>query len=184
MSKKYGPWHIIERITKYENRFGLAVYEDKVLRPDGKEGIFGWVKIGDGISILPVNKDLNIYLGKEFQYGLGEECLEPSSGGIGAEEDIEVAAKRELKEELGITAKQLIYLGYTNPISGRINTKQHMFIAYDLKFGKQELESTEIIGKIKMPLEKAVELVMNNKIKDTQSSLLILMTNNYFNHRK
>lgn len=179
MNKKHGPWKIMSRNTRYKNEFGLSVYEDKVLRPDGKEGIFGWIKLGDGISVLPVDKDLNVYLGKEFQYGLGEECLEPSSGGIEKKENAQEAAKRELREELGIKAKQWIDLGYTNPISGRVNTKQYMFIAYDLEFEKQDLENGEIIKKIKIPLEDAVKLVMNNEIKDTQSSLLILLAHNY-----
>jgi ADP-ribose pyrophosphatase len=181
-NKKHGPWIIKERNIKYKNKFGLKIYEDKVIQPDKKEGIFGFVEITEGVSILPIDAQLNVYLGKEFQYAIGEECLEPSSGGINIGETPKEAAKRELKEELGIIASKWINLGYTTPISGRINTKQHLFIAYDLKFTEQQLESTEIIHKVKISLEEAVKLVMNNKIRDTQSSLLILMANNYLNN--
>ena len=181
---KKGPWTITDSESKYKNKYGLEVFEDKVIRPDGKNGSYGWVRIGDGVSVLAIDKNHNVYLGKEFQYGLGAECLEPTSGGISEGENPMEAAKRELKEELGIEAKLWVDLGYTNPISGRIKSTQYLFLAYDLNFGDQNLESGEIITKIKMPLKDVVNMVLKNELKDTQSSLIILLAENYLRTHK
>ncbi len=65
-----GGWKILKRRTVYENRFGLKVFEDEVVTPNGEEGIYGWVKLNSGVSVLPVDKNRQVYLGKEFQLQL------------------------------------------------------------------------------------------------------------------
>src|SRR3989344_4829272 len=78
--KKYGPWMIKSSEIKYKNPW-IEVREDIVIRPDGKDGIFGVVNMKAGVSILAFD-DEHVYLTKEFKYGIGAESIETISGGI------------------------------------------------------------------------------------------------------
>ena len=63
MTKKNGPWIIKASEQKYKNPW-LEVVEDQVVRPDGTEGIYGGVKIKEGISVLPI---LRVIDPRDFQ---------------------------------------------------------------------------------------------------------------------
>ena len=184
INEKNGRWFILERTIKYENKYGLKLYEDKVKRPDGKEGLYGWVEIGGGVNILPIDNNDNIYLGKDFMYPIGAESIEVASGGIESGETPLDAAKRELKEELGVTANEWIDMGIYRPITGRVRSIQYMYIVRGIDLGESKQDSTENIKLIKMPLEEAVKKVMNNEIQEGLTSTLILKAYVLFGKRK
>lgn len=106
MEKKNGPWTIKSTRRVYENEL-FKVFEDKVIKPDGKAGTYSTIKFIPGVSVLPVDDDGFIYLTKQFRYALGRIDLEVISGAINDESELE-AAKRESKEELGIEAEEWI----------------------------------------------------------------------------
>ena len=66
--KEHGPWKIKESVIKYKNPW-IEVREDKVIRPDGKSGIFGVVNMKHGISVLPMDDEGFVYLTEEFNEG-------------------------------------------------------------------------------------------------------------------
>ncbi len=103
MNKQKGPWQVINTDIKYENPW-ISVREDKVIRPDGKQGIFGVVTMVAGSSVLPVDEKGNVFLTKEYHYGVERTTIEVVSGAIDEGESPLEAAKRELKEEVGLVA--------------------------------------------------------------------------------
>lgn len=109
MSKKNGNWTINETENKFENEF-FKVSEDKVIPPDGKEGLYATIVIIEGVAVLPIDDDGNAYITRQFRYALGRKNLEAIAGGINKGEPLE-NAKREAKEELGIEANEWISLG-------------------------------------------------------------------------
>ncbi|MFC6807061.1 NUDIX domain-containing protein [Methylophaga thalassica] len=84
------------------------------------------------------------------------------------------AAKRELKEETGLTAKNwqpLMELRTSNSVT---DEKAYIFLATELTPGEQELEETEDIELIKVPLDTAIEMAMNGEIIDAMSVAALL----------
>ncbi len=75
--RKNGPWTIKSSETKYENPW-IKVVEDKVIQPNGDDGIFGTVVMVPGISVLPCDEEGNVYLTKEDQSGQIGECKPPT----------------------------------------------------------------------------------------------------------
>ncbi|HLC51639.1 MAG TPA: NUDIX hydrolase [Candidatus Nanoarchaeia archaeon] len=180
MEKKNGPWVIKSTISKYKNPW-IEVNEDQVIRPDGKPGIFGIVKMVPGISVLPVDESGFVYLTEEFRYAIEKDSIEAVSGGIdGCEKPLD-AAKRELKEELGIHASEWIDLGIVNPFTSVVSSPAHIFLAKGLKFSKPNPEGTEIIKMKKMKIVDAINSVLDNKITHGPTSVLILKAKNYLN---
>ncbi len=178
MENKNGPWVIKDTISKYHNRW-IEVNEDQVIRPDGKRGIFGIVKMVSGISVLPLDKDGFVYLTEEFRYAIGKDSIEAASGGIDKDEKPLDAAKRELEEELGIHAEEWIDLGVVNPFTSVVHSPAHLFLAKKLKFSKTNHEGTEIIKTIKIKIEEAVNFVLQSKITHGPTCVLILKADNY-----
>jgi ADP-ribose pyrophosphatase len=182
MNKKYGPWLIKKSISKYKNPW-IEVIEDQVVNPSGQDTIFGVVKMKPGLSVLALDDANNVYLTREFHYALGDYNYEVVNGGIEPKENVLTAAKRELKEELGITAKTWISLGRTQPFTTAVKADMDQFLARNLKFGKAKNDKNEIIKLIKVPFTKAIKMVMNNQITHSPSALLILKAYFYLNSK-
>ncbi len=178
MNIKKGPWTVTGSRTVYKNPW-IKVREDKVIRPDGKNGIFGVVEMKHGTSVLPLDNNGNVYLTKEYHYAAERETIEVVSGGIDKNENKEDATKRELKEELGITASELIYLGKVLPLTSMVKITNHLFLAKGLGFSDAEPEGTEIIKVIKIPMKEAIELIIDGTICDGTTVALILKAKNY-----
>lgn len=173
MSKKYGDFIIKKSVTKYKNRW-IKVVEDQVIRPDGKAGIFGVVNIKGGSSILPIDDKGFVYLAEEFHYAFGKKSISAAHGGREDGGSYLAGAKRELKEELGITAKKWIDLGFVSPFSTTVRTSQKMYLAKDLEFGPSNNTDGENIKIVKVKFDKAFDMVMKGKILHAPSCVLIL----------
>lgn len=171
--KKNGPWTIKESVEKYKNQW-IRVREDKVIRPDGKDGIFGVVEMLPGVSILPLDEDGFVFLAEEFHYAIEKDSLEVISGGIDEKEKPLEAAKRELKEETGIQADEWIDLGEVNPFTTVVQSPATLYLARKLKFSDAKPEGTEQIRIKKVKFEEAVKMVAESKITHGPSCVLIL----------
>ena len=178
MDKQHGPWTIKKRVQKYK---GLKVnlYEDQVIRPDGKESVYTTIKMADGVSVLPLDDDGFVYLVREFKYVLGRDDVATVTGGIDSNESPLAAAKRELQEEVGIEAKKWIKLGVTYPFTGIVESAAYLFLARDLSFGKSNPDGTEVIECLRVRFEEAVNMALKSEIIHSQSCVLILKANEY-----
>jgi ADP-ribose pyrophosphatase len=118
----------------------LSLREDEILRSNGKPGIYSVVDKDDAAIIIPL--DLNVadaedggrvWLVEQFRYTIQERCLElPQGGWEMSGIDPEELARGELKEELGLHAAKMIYLGTIWIAYGFANQKQHVFLATGL----------------------------------------------------
>jgi ADP-ribose pyrophosphatase len=114
----------------------LTVREDQILRSNGEPGIYGVVDKEDSAIIIPLDLDRcepRIWLVEQFRYTIQERCLElPQGGWETSGVDPEELARGELKEELGLHAAQMIYLGSLWIAYGFAKQKQHVFLAMGL----------------------------------------------------
>ncbi|MFH1630761.1 MAG: NUDIX hydrolase [Candidatus Aenigmatarchaeota archaeon] len=178
MTKKRGPWLVNKSEIKYKNPW-MEVVEDHVIRPDGKDGIFGTVKLQPGVGILSIDDQGFVYLTEEFHYAVDRTTIEIACGAIENNESLLGAAKRELKEELGITAEEWISLGSIDQATTTINAPIHLFLARQLTFGEPNPDSNEIIKLVKISLHEAVNMVMDSRITQAASCALILKANKF-----
>jgi 8-oxo-dGTP pyrophosphatase MutT (NUDIX family) len=181
MERKHGPWKIKERTEKHRDDF-IAVYEDSVTRPDGEPGKYSTIEMKAGVAVLPFERDGTVYLTRQFRYALGAESIEGVCGGV-EDEDASESAKRELKEELGVEAAELISLGRMDMDTSILRCPVSLFLARGLKFTEAEQEGTERIEPFKTTLEQAVGMVMRSEITHSPSCVLILKAARYLEGR-
>lgn len=169
MKKSRGNWKIKESDLKYENRW-IRVTEHKVINPSGNLGIYGEVHFKNwAIGIIPMDKQGNIFLVKQFRFVLNHDSLEIPEGGGDLNVDPLISAKRELKEETGLEAEEwtkLLELHLSNSIT---DEKSIVYLAKGLQQGEMELEETEDIVVSKVSLKEAYRLVTENIITDVIS---------------
>jgi ADP-ribose pyrophosphatase len=171
--KQHGPWQIVESNEKYRDPW-VTLTRDEVIRPDGKPGSYVVVNLKPGVCVLALDEADNVYLTREFHYGVGRITVEAVSGGIDAGEDPLVSAKRELQEEVGIQAADWIDLGQTDPFTANVISPTAMYLAQQLTFGQTDQEGTEIIERVKCPFADAIDWVMNGRITHSPSCVTIL----------
>ncbi|PON14314.1 hypothetical protein C2W62_29755 [Candidatus Entotheonella serta] len=70
-----GPFTVLGSKAIYQNDW-ITVREDQVIRPGGHSGIFGVINMGQGASVLPMEENGDIYLAKEYKYGIEAETIE------------------------------------------------------------------------------------------------------------
>ena len=176
--KQHGPWKIRSSEVRYKNAW-LTLREDQAIRDDGVERLKVVVGIRPGISVLPIDEEGNVYLCKEYRYAANVESIHPANGGIEDGEDPLAAAKRELKEELGIEAKKWTPMGAMQVLGSKIDSLQTHFLAEGLVFGKQQPDGTERISLVKIPIQEAVKMVFDGKVVESLTAILILKAAKY-----
>ncbi|MEW6491860.1 MAG: NUDIX hydrolase [Cyanobacteriota bacterium] len=173
MAQKHGPWTIQETNQKYQNSF-IKVREDQVLQPDGQPGLYGTVTMKSGVAILPIDSDRTVYLTRQFRYALGKESIEVVCGALEDDEPPLEAARREIREELGIKAEEWNDLGFFHIDTSIVNCPVHLFLTKQLTFTQPDQEGTETIEKLHLSLNEAVQMVMDSQITHGPSCVLIL----------
>ncbi len=175
MARKHGPWKIKSRTEKYKNEL-VQVYEDEVVRPNGEPGTYAMASIKEGVNVLALDDEGFVYLSREFRYAVGRETIETVGGAMEDGEETLDAARRELREELGIEAEELIEMGLVDPITSMIDSPSHLFLARKLTFTESDQDSGETIQRVKMKLEEAVQMVIESRITHGSSCVLLLKT--------
>jgi NUDIX domain len=171
--RAHGPWTILSSRLIHRDPW-VTLTQDDVVRPDGQPGTFTTIAVKPSVSVLALDEAGNVHLTEEFRYAVGHPSIEVVSGGIEPDEDELVAGKRELAEELGITASEWIDLGRTEPISSIVYLPTRLWLARDLTFGDHAREGTEHIRAVTMPLAEAIDAVMASRITHGASMTLIL----------
>jgi ADP-ribose pyrophosphatase len=179
--KEKNPWKKLSGKNIYNNPW-ISLDEDQVINPGGGKSIYGKVHFKNyAIGIVPLDENLNTWLVGQWRYSLNEYSWEIPMGGGPLEEDILASAKRELKEETGLSAnkwKEVLKIHTSNSVTDEIG---FAFLAQDLTQGETAFEETEDLEIRKLPLKEALDMVMKDEITDSISMAAILKVSRMLN---
>ena len=172
--------NLIEKKLDSKNPFNgvlLHVFRDTVELPDGKPAIREYIKHLGAVCIVPLTQDGKVVMERQYRYSVGRVVLEIPAGKLdSAEEDPLEAAKRELKEETGITADEWTSLGHYMPAPAYSSEYISVFLARGLHAGERHLDDEEFVDVMEIPLEELVRDVMEDRISDGKTQMAILKT--------
>ncbi len=159
--------------TIYEGKI-LELHADTVELENGSEALREMVIHHGGVGILPVDEAGNLLLVRQFRYPTGGELLEIPAGKMEKGEDPRQCGLRELEEEVGCRAAVFESMGAMWPTPAYDTELDHLFYAEQLSPAKQHLDEDEFLDVVRLPLQKATEMVLNNEIPDAKTQLAIL----------
>lgn len=123
----------------------FTVTEDTVRLPDGREGYRDLVHSSGGVVILPLDAAGGTVLVRQYRYAHRRELTEAVAGKLEPGEDPLEAARRELREETGLTAGEWIPLGLIRTSPGFLTEVLYLYLARELTAGSQELDDGEFL---------------------------------------
>ena len=173
MERKHGPYTIKRSECLHRDEF-VEVWLDEVVRPNGEPGRYATMRMRPGVAVLALDSEGFVHLVRVFRYAVGKECVEVVQGMIDDGEEAVGAARRELREELGIEARELTDLGLVDAVTSQVFSPSRVFLARNLAFGEPDRESTERMRPVKVKLEEAVRMVMDGEITQGTTCALVL----------
>jgi 8-oxo-dGTP pyrophosphatase MutT (NUDIX family) len=150
----------------YRNRW-MRVREDEILRSNGAKGIYGVVDKDECAIILPIDQG-SVWLVEQFRYTIQERALELPQGGW----EMEVAspeelARGELKEETGLEAAEMTYLGTLWVAYGFTRQKLHVFLAGGLTDTGKDPDAEEHDMEVRsVPVAEFEQMMLDGTIRD------------------
>ena len=137
-----------------------------------------------GVTVLPVDGDGFCYMVRQFRYPMGRMMLEAPAGKLEHGEDHRLSAERELSEETGLSADQLIYMGSLCTSPGISSEVLHMYLGLGLHAGESHPDENELLNVEKISLSELSEMVMRNEIDDAKTALIVLKAEKYLKDHK
>ncbi|MCR4926127.1 MAG: NUDIX hydrolase [Clostridiales bacterium] len=164
---------LVEKNYVFEGRV-IKVCNDTYKLPNGENAKREIVEHNGGVCVVALTDKDEVLFVRQFRCPYGEILLEIPAGKLEKGEDPFESGKRELKEETGATAENYIDLGKFYPSPGYCGETISMYYATGLSFGEQNLDDDEFLKVEKIPLEKAVEMILNGEIRDGKTQAAIL----------
>lgn len=158
----------LETRRVYEGRI-LNVRVDTVRLPDGNTASREIVEHSGAVTIVPVDEEGNLLLVRQYRKAAEEFLLEFPAGGIDPGEDPETCAQRELREETGYAADEIVLLGSFWMVPGYATEYMHVFLARGLHHSPMQGDEDEDIQLERYPASEMPALVRSGQIKDSKS---------------
>jgi len=158
---------------KYKGRI-INLRVDNALLPNGNQAAREVVEHPGGVCVAALNDNNEMYFVRQFRYPYMKTVLEIPAGKLEKGEDPLECGKRELLEETGAVADEYKSLGNLLPSPGYCGETIYMFFARVTGEKEPCPDSDEFLDVIKIPLKKAVEMVMSGEIEDAKTQTAVM----------
>lgn len=158
----------------YEGKL-LHVYQDMVSLPDAKTASREYIRHVGAVCVVAVTDDRQVIMERQWRYPMGEAVWEIPAGKLDSkQEDPMLAAHRELREETGAIAQEMVYLGQYYPTPAYSDEVIHMYLATGLTFGETERDEDEFMTVETVPLDTVVSAIHEGLVPDGKTQAAIL----------
>ncbi len=158
-------FEVLKRKTVFEGHI-FDVQNATTRLPDGREFEYNLVVHAAAVTLVPVDSQGNIWFVRQWRVGAEQDLLELPAGVLDEGEDPQTAAKRELREEIGMRAGRVRKLGDFYMVPGYSSEHMHVYLAQDLSEAPLEQDEDEFIEVEKIAQEKVYEMVRRGEFKD------------------
>jgi 8-oxo-dGTP pyrophosphatase MutT (NUDIX family) len=143
------------------------IWHDRYVLPQGGTGDYYILGRADSVFVIPEVGLGRYWLTKQLRYILQRESVEFPGGGIDEGETPEQAAARELREELGLVAGELLPIARFAPYNGVTNEYCHLFVARHLTpVGRGSRDASEAIEPLEWDADRIEQSITDNTIFD------------------
>lgn len=179
-------WKIIQSKMVLDHRW-CKVRQDEIELPNGKIIDDFFVSIKPDIAmVLAITSSQEMIFVRQYRHAVGEFFLELPAGLFDpTQESAKVAAIRELREETGYVAQTVSKIATIYDKPSKDTNQIHLFLAENvIKVGEQNLDSTEEIEVVFIPVESVVEKIAQGEISVAGSIAAIFLGLNLLRKRE
>lgn len=154
-----------DRLLQKTRVFDLRV--QKMRSPDESyEDDFFYIHSPDWVNVVPLTPDKNVIFVEQFRHGVRAQSLETPGGIVDSpDDDPRNTAVKELSEETGYVAPELVHLGSIHPNPAMLTNRCHIYFAENATpDAVQNLEPAEDIHLHVIPLKEVPKLIQTGAI--------------------
>jgi ADP-ribose pyrophosphatase len=168
------PWKRLSSRSIYANKW-TQLREDVAELPDRRTTIYGVVTLGQCVGVLPFLDNDHVLMVRQYRYVQGENHRwEMPTGGMHPDETPELAAQRELREEVGYSAGRLEWISSYYTSKSVCDETAHLYLGYDLIPAALPPDETEFLEIAALPFAEVLDLVLKSEIRDGMTVIAVL----------
>lgn len=157
----------------------FSLRQDQVRLPDGSTTCLDIVDHHGAVTIVPVDDQGQMWFVRQHRYAAGRELLELPAGSLEVGELPEECARREIREEIGMSAGTLREIGTFFLAPGYSTEFMHVFLAGDLHTDPLPGDADEFLSVECLPLSQAYELAESGQFADGKTLAALLLARPY-----
>ncbi len=166
---------VVSSRTVYEGRVIRELSVQEVALPNGHTVTLELIRHPGAVAVVPVDSQGNAVLVRQYRHATGSWLLEVPAGKLDHPgEAPEDCARREVEEETGYLAGDLVALGWIWTTPGFTNEKIFLYLARDLTASRSNLQDDEVLTVERVPLAEAIRLAEAGEITDGKSVCALL----------
>jgi len=162
----------------------IQVDVDDVELSDGTTSKREVVHNSGGVCVLALDAFEQVILVKQYRYPSNEILYELAGGKQEKNESYIESGCRELKEETGYVSDECTYLGYLYPTVAYSSEVIHMVLARNCVYKQKSLDVGEFCDTVLLSMDKVLEMIASNEIKDGKTIVAILKYMQFFQKKK
>lgn len=147
----------------------FAIRRDYLKTPDGRETKLEIIEHGGSVVIIPVDENGDVLLVRQYRHATGGDLLELPAGTLDKDEDPEVCAAREIREETGKAAMSLKKLGEFYLAPGYSDEFMIVYLATELSDSPLDADDDEFLSVEAVPIAEAIRMAERGQIPDAKS---------------
>lgn len=165
---KKPPIQVIQNVHIYSGRV-FDLVRERIRLPDNSETDLDIVSHNGAVVIVPVDADGNMWLIRQYRHPAGQELLEVPAGTLEKDEDPDACAQRELREEIGMGARNFKKVGQFYLAPGYSTELLHIYLATDLYESPLPGDVDEIIEVEQAPVDQVYQWIYEGVFLDAKT---------------
>jgi ADP-ribose pyrophosphatase len=172
------PFEVLSSEVVFHGRV-FDVRQDQVRLPNGRAHRLDIVDHRPAVTIIPLDGDGLIWFVRQYRHAAGKEMLEFPAGVAELNEAPETCAKREIREEIGMSAGKLSKVGEFFLAPGYSTEYMYVYLATDLSPAPLPGDEDEFLSIEKIHPSQVKGLIENHSIQDAKSLAGLFLASKY-----
>jgi|AntRauMFilla1563_2_1112583.scaffolds.fasta_scaffold00069_14 ADP-ribose pyrophosphatase len=170
---------LISSETVFKGKF-IRVAVDTIKMPDGRLTTRDCVRHPGAVAVLPIFEDGSVVMVDQYRHAPGQVFTEIPAGKVEAGQSIKETAHRELEEETGLVAAELIWIGKYHPCIGYSDEIIDFFIALNCTKTQQHFDDDELLYAKNMLFKEVVAQCANGEQTDSKTLAGVIRVRNWW----
>lgn len=157
----------------------FTIRRDHLKTPSGRAAKYDIIEHHGSVVLVPVDARGNVHFVRQYRHATGVDLLELPAGTLEPGEEPIECARREIREEIGMSAANLREIGSFYLVPGYSTEFMYAYLATSLEENPLPPDLDEYLTVEKIPFSKAIEMARNGEIQDSKSLAALLLAQNY-----